>query len=64
MKDIDMVLAAITVLPSREEDEPLITIDTKSDMEFPGLPRYMYGFSMGALIAGIYAFRTPKLLQD
>lgn len=61
-EDIDIVLAAMSVPHDPNEENPLITIDTRKEFVFPDLPRYLYGFSMGSLIAGIYAAKTPETL--
>lgn len=60
---IDMVFASLVSADAAEtEDGITVGVRDLDNMEFPDLPRYLLGFSMGALIAGIYAARQPDSL--
>ena len=56
---IDMVFASLAS-EDITDNEDGITVSVPTDMEFPDLPRFLLGFSMGSLIAGIYTARQPE----
>lgn len=57
--DLDTVYASINENPAEGE---VIAPRMPEDYEIPHLPRYLLGFSMGALIAGLYAAETSANL--
>lgn len=63
-RDFDLVFASLAS-DNYTEDETgstVVLIDPNHLM-FPDLPRFLLGFSMGSLIAGLYAARQPEHLD-
>ena len=57
--DLDIVFASLAANPEPGE---VIAPRLPESYEIPALPRYLLGFSMGALIAGLYAAETSENL--
>lgn len=58
---IDMVFASLASSDITEsEDGITVSVPVSDAMEFPDLPRFLLGFSMGSLIAGLYTARQPE----
>lgn len=65
---IDAVFSSIAVMDygsgvSEDESGLLVTVDSPEDMDFPIIPRFLLGHSMGSLIAGTYTARQPETLD-
>ncbi len=58
LADLDAVFASADAVPL----EGRVTPKKAEDYEIPALPRYLLGFSMGALIAGLYAANSSENL--
>lgn len=58
-EDLDAVYASVNENPAEGE---VIAPRLPENYEIPSLPRYLLGFSMGALITGLYAAETSENL--
>lgn len=61
---IDMVFASLSSGDITETESGItVSVPDPDHLEFPDLPRFLLGFSMGSLIAGMYAARQADSLD-